>query len=148
MMRAIFVFLIVVFFSESALACRPAYLQLVLHFQAASTDIPVDQVRRTIEWRDNTRRAFPAGFETFVTIWAAEGSVISEEIAERRASNLRSLLLNLGIPAQDIEEMDVVNRNQKIEDSYDLNFINEATIEINPRCPHPCCPGPEPINKP
>jgi len=129
----------VLWISTHAVACVPPYRQFEIQFEGWSQEIPVSQVRRAVEWRDKTRAYYPAGFLAFIALWENGNAEISHEIALKRAENLRTLLLNLGVPSEDIRAIDIRKSNRSIETAEELDFLNTSRVDIDARCPHLCC---------
>mgnify|MGYP001111513456 CR=1 FL=1 len=139
-------------FSISSMACSPGNLYFQPVFSVDQEGLSAEEIKRLADWRADQRLRYPNGGEIYVDVQANAASGVSHELAERRLNTLRSLLQNFDIPQSAIEAR-VVDR--KI-DPLDLRstelrpqvvrYINTATISIAPRCPHPCCPGPEPVH--
>lgn len=141
--------------SISSQACRPAYMEFSPVFDRGASQLSADEIRRLLDWRQKTRTAFPNGGDYVVEVQASKIVGAPEVLAKQRLQYLMRLLKNVGVPQNDVFEAAVrqrdigkvaVNDKQAMEKAS--LYINTAFIVINPRCPHACCPGPEPISKP
>lgn len=141
--------------SPPLLACNPGNLYFNPEFEPGQAQLSRNEIVRLADWRADQRNRYPNGGMIFVDVLANQDAEVSHQLAESRLASLLGLLMNFGIPRSDIEEARVLDRDVGLAEvrnpekrSEALKYLNSATIAIAPRCPHPCCPGPEPISKP
>ncbi|MGO4154525.1 hypothetical protein [Cupriavidus sp. YAF13] len=123
-----------------AYACRPAFLTHEPIFERGAAKLSAPEIARLAAWRSDTRQAFPAGFEVFMSLWQNESAGISRKLAEARARWLADLLERMDVNGADIHQpeiRDIDNRHVSTGDA--VTFLNTVTIAVNPRCPHACC---------
>ncbi|WP_426396792.1 hypothetical protein ACN9M1_01510 [Ralstonia sp. R-29] len=152
MKKLIFAFLLLLVASAPSQACRPAYMSFSPVFAPGANQLSVDELHRLLEWREKTRTAFPNSGEYIVVAPADKALGVPDNLAEQRLQSLIGLLRNIGVPQSDVLYAEVHQRGSgkilptdKTVMQQALRDINTASIEINPRCPHACCPGPTPI---
>lgn len=141
-------------FSTSSIACSPGNLYFDPQFEAGQSRLSSEEVRRLADWRVDQRKRYPNGGEIHVEVLANKGAGVPRNLADARLASLLDLLKNLGIAKVDLDSSAVADRHidpahLRRADSRPkvLQYINTASLSMNPRCPHPCCPGPEPMEK-
>lgn len=144
--------LVLLFFSTYSLACSPGNLYFEPVFNSNKDHLSPEEINRFSDWRADQRVRYPNGGEIYIEVEANAIAGVSHELAERRLIFLINLLQNLGIKKIDIKDAGVFDRNigKKYFDNAKsrglvTRYINTARISIEPRCPHPCCPGLQPI---
>lgn len=140
--------------STASIACSPGNLYFEPKFEPSQSQLSGAEILRLADWRADQRQRYPNGGEIHVEVQANKEAGVPHKLAEARLASLLVLLQNLGITRDDIEKPSIVDRT--IDSAHlrsselrpkVLQYINAAGISINPRCPHPCCPGPEPTEK-
>jgi len=111
-------------------------------FEAGKDDLPASEVRRMAEWMIDEPREYENQQEFHIALYQAPGSDISPALARKRVSHLRSLLETFGVPASKISSEIAPYRPGK--SGLPPNFTQ---VNFLPGCPHPCCPGPQPIQQ-
>lgn len=151
-MNRVVLLVFLAFFSVSSMACSPGNLYFQPVFSVEKEGLSVEEIRRLADWRADQRLRYPNGGEIYVEVQANAASGVSHQLAERRLSTLRSLLQNFDIPQSAIEarvadrKIDPMHLRSAELRPQVIRYINTATISIAPRCPHPCCPEPEPVH--
>lgn len=102
--------------------------------------------------RADLRRRFPNAGEFYVEVPESKAAGVTQQLAESRRTHLTDTLQNLGVSLADIQLSAVVKRSVDPRRMKGAGLRREAirytaTIAISPRCPHACCPGPQPIQK-
>jgi len=112
------------------------------HFELGTDRLPGSEVRRLAEWLIDGPGRYENQEEFHIFLYSAPTSGISEALARKRASHLRHWLTTLHVPESKISQE--VSRYKPGKSAELPSF---AQIDFLPGCPHPCCPGPEPIRK-
>ncbi|WP_144409858.1 hypothetical protein [Cupriavidus basilensis] len=143
--RALF-FIIWFVWSVPAVACSLGFLGYSPVFDDEKPTLSANEVLRLADWRARLRIWLPNGGKYHITVNRNEKAGVSAGLAEQRRQSLTSLLLALGIEPTDIEESVVKGYRLDIAGPWIRPDLNRASIEITePRCPHGCCPGPQPM---
>lgn len=137
-MRSIFLFLIFGV-ATSVYACKLPYIDHDMVFERGSTVLSKSEIHGVIEWRDNTRRAFPGGFVAYIRVWENGNANVPKSMAQSRADFVRGLLENLGVKSGDIEVLPFRQSREAPQNALDERFFDAAEVVIEPRCPHACC---------
>jgi hypothetical protein len=132
--------------SSLAFSCSLAGLQFEPKFGPHRAQLDASEILRFSDWLAKKAGAFPSGgeFGVFVRRNAAAGT--NAQLAEKRRKHLNKLLEQFGISTESIEYSLVEDYGLSIPVVPPLrDLVDTSAITFNPRCPHPCCPGPEPI---
>lgn len=127
----------------TAYACSLGYLSYEPKFAPGESSLSTDEIRRLVDWRTKIR-GYQAGFDAYIAVWQNDFAEIPEQLAEKRASELRRLLLNLDIPEGDIKEVSVRRSTQRLSKAGAEQFFNVQRVDIAPHCPNACCDAPTP----
>ncbi|WP_420992292.1 hypothetical protein ACKI2N_030575 [Cupriavidus sp. 30B13] len=140
--------LTMLFFMNSTvvMGCSLGFIEHELVFQEGRADLSGQEVLRLAEWRAELRRWIPNGGKYSVYVRQNASVGVSAELAEQRRRFLISMLSNLGVAHDDFDVSVARRFSEDLEPSAELlRITNLAYVLIDPRCPHPCCPGPQPI---
>ncbi|WP_199031050.1 MULTISPECIES: hypothetical protein [Ralstonia] len=126
--------------SFSAKACHPPFMNIDVTFEPNATRPDAAGMAKLEQWRVDTRRAFPAGFQVFMTLWENDSMGSSEDVARARAAFVTKFLITTNVNSSDIyppeiRPIGIGSGRFKSEEAG----INTMEIGINPRCPHVCC---------
>ncbi|AQV95605.1 hypothetical protein BJN34_17125 [Cupriavidus necator] len=148
------ILLLAMLLAMPAFACSLGSLEFSPIFETGSSRLSGAEMLRLAGWRADLRSRFPKAGEFYVEVPESKAAGVTQQLAESRRVHLMNTLRNLGVDAADIKLSTVVKRSV---DPFHLKsagtkreairYINTASIAISPRCPHACCPGPEPIQK-
>lgn len=151
-MKKILALMLLILFSAPSIACSPGNLYFEPVFSADQEALSTEEIKRLADWRADQRQRYPNGGTIYVDVQANPATKVPHELAEKRLTNLLRLLRNFDIPQEDIEARVIDRsvdpkhlRSAKLRPQI-VQYINTANISIAPRCPHPCCPGPQPIH--
>lgn len=134
-------------FSFPTIGCTLGYVDYEPVFSNGRSDLSASEVLRLANWRAQLRLWLPSGGKYLVYVRQNARVGVSAKLAEQRRKNLLSTLSNMGIDKVDIEESAVRRFRDGLRPGQELRHLtNVAEISIIPRCPHPCCPGPQPID--
>ncbi len=111
-------------------------------FEPGKARLPAAEVRRMAEWMIDEPRQFENQEAFHIALYQAPGSGISPAMAHRRVAHLQGLLERLGVPAGMISSEIAPYRPGR--SGLPPNFVQ---VNFMPGCPHPCCPGPQPIER-
>lgn len=125
-------------------ACKLAYVEYEPVFEPGASSLSGSEIKRMAQWRIDTRRAFPAGFQASIMVWQNDHAAISVALAEKRAEHLKSMLVRFGVRPDDVVETEVRKNTQVLSKESADKFFNQAAITLDPGCPHACCTGLEP----
>lgn len=138
MKKTIFLFFLALSFSASA--CHPPFMNVDVTFRPNTAQLDATQIAKLEQWRKDTRRAFPAGFQVFMVLWENEAMGSSREVAHARAAFVIQFLTSTNVNSSDIYDPEIrpidVGSGRFNSDKEGMNTIE---ITINPRCPHVCC---------
>ncbi|WP_454725475.1 MULTISPECIES: hypothetical protein [Cupriavidus] len=127
------------------LACHPPYVEYEPVYQAREITLSASEIRRMADWRGMARRSFPNDGTYSISVQKNPRVGISARLAKIRAQDLKRLLLNLGVKESDILDAEIKNYGYDAPANAEARRLaNAAYISVDPRCPHPCCPGPQP----
>ena len=136
------------FFSLPTMGCTLGYVDYEPVFSNGRSDLSASEVMRLASWRAQLRLWLPSGGKYLVYVRQNARVGVSAKLAEQRRKNLLSTLSNMGIDKVDIEESAVRRFSDGLRPGPELRHLtNVAEISIIPRCPHACCPGPQPLEK-
>ncbi|WP_454725473.1 MULTISPECIES: hypothetical protein [Cupriavidus] len=131
--------------SIPAMGCTLGYVDYEPVFAEGRHELSAREILRLADWRARLRLRLPSGGIYLVHVRQNAGVGVSARLAEQRRRSLLSVLSNLGIGQADIEEATVRRYGEDMMPGRELrHLVNTAEISIVPRCPHPCCPGPQP----
>lgn len=134
--------------SLPAVACSLGTLGYEPVFDDEKPALSAKEVLRLAHWRAQLRIWLPNGGTYHIAVNRNEKAGVSATLAEKRRQSLTSLLLAFGIEPRDIEESIVKDYRLSITEPWIRPDLNRASIDITePRCPHGCCPGPQPMEK-
>jgi len=111
-------------------------------FEGGKDHLPASEVRRMAEWMIDKPRKYENQQEFHIALYQSPGAGISHALARKRVVQLQSLLKMFGVPAGKISSEIAPYRPGK--SGLPPNFVQ---VDFLPGCPHPCCPGMEPIRK-
>lgn len=138
MKKIFFAFLFSLSFSASA--CHPPFLNVDVTFEPNATQLNAIEMAKLEQWRSDTRRAFPAGFQVFMTLWENESVGSPRNVASARAAFVVKFLTETNVNSSDIYPPEIrpidVRSGRFKSDEVGINTVE---IGINPRCPHVCC---------
>ncbi|AOY92171.1 hypothetical protein BKK79_10520 [Cupriavidus sp. USMAA2-4] len=112
-------------------------------FEPGKARLSAAEVRRMAEWMIDEPRRFENQEAFHIALYQAPGSGISPAMAHRRVAHLQGLLEMLGVPASMLSSEIASYRPGR--SGLPPNFVQ---VNFLPGCPHPCCPGPQPIERP
>ncbi|QQX83949.1 hypothetical protein JJQ59_16265 [Cupriavidus necator] len=146
--------LLAVLLAMPSFACSLGNLEFSPIFETGSSHLSGAEMLRLADWRADLRRRFPNAGEFYVEVPESKAAGVTQQLAESRRTHLTDTLRNLGVSSADIKLSAVVKRSVDPRRMKGvglrreaIRYINTATIAISPRCPHACCPGPDPIQK-
>lgn len=125
--------------SCNAYACKLPYIEYEPVFEVGKSVLSGSEVKRLAFWRSDTRRAFPAGFRVDIVVWQNSYAGISASLAQDRSEHLRTLLRDLGVPQDDIVEVEIRRNTMRLSKLGADALFNRAELHLAPRCPHACC---------
>lgn len=129
----------------SAFACHPPYVEYEPLYEGQRITLSASEIRRMADWRGMARRSFPNDGTYSISVQKNPRVGISAYLAKIRAQDLKRLLLNLGVKESDILDAEIKNYGYDAPPNAEARRLaNTAYISVDPRCPHPCCPGPQP----
>ncbi|MDF3833619.1 hypothetical protein P3W85_11760 [Cupriavidus basilensis] len=133
--------------SVPTFACSLGFIEHEAAFQGGRADLSAGEILRLADWRAELRRSVPNGGRYSVYVRQNASVGVSAGLAEQRRRYLMSTLSNLGIRTDDLDVSIVRRFSEDLKPSKELlRLTNLAYVLIDPRCPHPCCPGPQPID--
>ncbi|MGO4812970.1 hypothetical protein AB4156_25805 [Cupriavidus sp. 2MCAB6] len=134
-------------FVSPVLACHPPYIEYEPIYESGRTNLSAGEIHRMADWRSKTRLAFPNSGQYYISVQENPRVGVSVHLAKIRLRNLKTLLLNFGVEDSDIFDTEIKNYGYGAPPNAEARRLaSTAYISINPRCPHPCCPGPQPID--
>lgn len=143
---------LVFFVAMPSSGCSLGGLEFDPAFEPRAARLSGAEMLRLARWRSDLRIRFPNMGEFYVEVQASNAAGVPGRLAESRRKHLMESLQNLGIARADIQVSKVVERSVDRGDlaRADLHqkvirYINTAAIAIDPKCPHACCLGPQPI---
>lgn len=149
-MRCI-LFAVAMVFAGASYACSPGNLTFDVKFPVDSETLSREEILRLLAWRTDQRKRYPNTGDFMIRVFYSNEIGVTERRARVRLGHLVTLLKNVGIHEVDLRETEIVPQSfepRTLQDPYLLpkvkEHVNTATIYLNPRCPHPCCPGPTP----
>ncbi len=146
MRRALAVTMLLI--SLPVMGCTLGFVDYEPVFANGRPDLSANEVLRLANWRAQLRLWLPNGGKYLVYVRQNARVGVSAKLAEQRRKSLLSTLSNMGIDKADIEESAVRRFSEDLRPGPELRHLtNVAEISIVPRCPHPCCPGPQLVAK-
>ncbi|WP_454719483.1 MULTISPECIES: hypothetical protein [Cupriavidus] len=127
--------------AQPALACS-FNIAFNTAFEDRASRLPASEVRRLAEWMVDEPARYENKASFHIILYAFPEGGISRSLARERVSHLAQLLKTFGVPARLISTEIAAYRPRKLVD-----VPNFAQIDFMPGCPHPCCPGPQPIEQ-
>jgi len=127
--------------AQPALACS-FDISFDSKFEPDADRLPASEVRRLAEWMIDEPATFENKKEFHIALYEAPDIGIGHALARKRVSHLENLLTTFGVPVSMISTEIAPYRLGKSAESPDFAHIN-----FMPGCPHPCCPGPQPIER-
>ncbi len=141
-------FAIVMSISIQSSACTPPFLGYDASFEPNRETLSAKEVMKLAEWKIQLKMVYPNGGRYYIRIYEHEGAGVPASLAEARRRSLLATLSNLGVSDADIAKVVVGEFTAQKKVTPGLRrYANIAELAIDPRCPHPCCPGPQPIVK-
>lgn len=129
-------------------ACSLAGLEFEPKFPPSRSQLSETEILRFAEWMAQKARDLPSGGHLGVFVRRNARAGVGPQLAESRRVHLNGLLLNFGIAPADIEFSEVEDYGLDLAVVPPLlDLMNTAAVVFNPKCPHPCCPGPTPIER-
>ncbi|MGO4575361.1 hypothetical protein AB4Z48_04860 [Cupriavidus sp. 2TAF22] len=127
--------------TQPALACS-FDISFNSNFEHGADRLPASEVRRLAEWMIDEPATFENKQGFYIAVYEAPSVDVSHALARKRVSHLEQLLMTFGVPASmtTVE----VHRYRPGKSAEPPDF---AHINFMPGCPHPCCPGPQPIER-
>jgi len=125
--------------TQPALACS-FDISFNSKFEPDADRLPASEVRRLAEWMIDEPATFENKKEFHIALYEAPTVGVSRALARKRVSHLEHLLTTFGVPVSMISTEIAPFRLGKSTQPPDFAHIN-----FMPGCPHPCCPGPQPI---
>lgn len=125
----------------SAHGCKPPDIEYEPKFQPGSATLTASEIIRLAEWHLETQE-YRAGFKAYITVWQNDYAGISHRLAQLRGEALKKILVDIGVPSNDIAEPKIRENGQRLKKADAEQFFNRQSINIEPRCPHVCCDGP------
>lgn len=120
-----------------------------MNFQAGQNQLFAQEVRDLAEWDVQMKLNFPSGGKYAVFVRGDNISTGDAIVFTSRAKSLHSALAAVGIEGDKVEYSEIDEHlRQSGASPHSMKSIGTAFVVFQPACPHPCCPGPEPINKP
>lgn len=127
--------------AQPALACS-FDISFNSNFERGADRLPASEVRRLAEWMIDEPAAYENKQGFHIAVYEAPTAGISHAFARKRVSHMEQLLTTFGVPASMISVE--IARYQPGRSAEPPDF---AHINFMPGCPHPCCPGPQPIDR-
>lgn len=129
----------VVILAQPALACS-FDISFNSNFERSADRLPASEVRRLAEWMIDEPATFENKQRFYIAVYEAPTVGVSHALAQKRISHLEQLLRTFGVPASMTTVEILRYKPGKSAEPPDFAHIN-----FMPGCPHPCCPGPQPI---
>ncbi|MCP3023339.1 hypothetical protein [Cupriavidus basilensis] len=147
-MMKVLIFTVAVLISIKVSACTPPFLGYDAEFEPGMEALSAKEVIKLAEWKIQLKEVYPNGGRYYIRINEHEGAGVPGSLAEARRRSLLATLSNLGVSNVDIAKV-VVGKftTEKTVTSGLRRYANIAELALDPRCPHPCCPGPQPLEK-
>lgn len=127
--------------SLDVFACKPPGLDTEVQFAGGASKLSATNIGNLARWNALIIANFQTKGRYLVEIKTAPSLGVSRGLPEQRQTHLRNLLSQFGAEPGQIE-----NRSFAFKGS-NSDRVNLAGISFEPACPHPCCPGPEPIEE-
>ncbi|KDP83345.1 hypothetical protein CF70_026105 [Cupriavidus sp. SK-3] len=127
--------------SLDVFACKPPGLDTEVQFAGGASKLSATNIGNLARWNALIIANFQTKGRYLVEIKTAPSLGVSRGLSEQRQTHLRNLLSQFGAEPGQIE-----NRSFAFKGS-NSDRVNLAGISFEPACPHPCCPGPEPIEE-
>lgn len=109
-------------------------------FEPGADRLPASEVSRLAEWMIEGPGKYENKENFHIVLYEHPIAGINHARTRQRVSHLRHLLTTLDVPASKIS-WDV----GRYRPGKTMESPNFAQIDFLPGCPHPCCPGPQPI---
>jgi hypothetical protein len=107
-------------------------------FLPGSTTLSTTEVKRFADWRIQTRKYFPSGFDAIIIV-AWEGYGVTRKMAETRVEHVQRLLKNSGMPDSALAEPPQIRHTDMR--GADDQMLHTVEIAVAARCPNYCCPA-------
>ncbi|WP_455153122.1 hypothetical protein [Cupriavidus basilensis] len=127
--------------SQPALACS-FDISFNSDFERGADRLPASEVRRLAEWMIDEPATYENKQRFYIAVYEAPTVGVSHALAQKRVSHLKQLLKTFDVPAN-MTTVEILRykpgKSAELPDFAHINFM--------PGCPHPCCPGPQPIGR-
>ncbi|QYY31146.1 hypothetical protein K2O51_28025 [Cupriavidus pinatubonensis] len=131
---------------SSTFPCSLTGLEHELSFANDDNVLPAAEVRKLAEWNARMKQGFPSGGRYAVFVRRAYSGRPSMNLAMMRLESAKAALGAIGLVPERIEHSEVDTAMLELQSgTKNVMPVSEVYVVFQPACPHPCCPGPQPI---